>query len=408
MLLVYANTLEMKYLLNSLLLFFFLPTFGQGNIELCLSNNPVPSKCDFSYWRQTNYATRNAKSRLIKQFVSEYSKNDTLTISVSHVLKNFYSNQTIGITKNITYTSPDKKYTLNTNWKRKHGKYFQTAKREIFIDSLTKTTLDYKISQGKEVPFQKTIHQDSSDGVSFLRRVFIFENNTWQPKIIIEQEANKDNLIKVSHTYRIDTATKHWNLSDYSFIKYDEQCRIIYDSSFHYDGNNLRAVQLRKKIPSDTAFISESVSDRFDTIPHPEWAKNNRSRAVIHKWEEDTTYTVNAYYTFNDSLELFIPVNKRIFKTDTVSKTSIDTLFIWSKNEGKWFPQFKSNSYTDSLGVKHSLSCNFDIEKKEWDQGNIQESKMFCEWHLLFQKTYAWRGKKKKWVCYSFLDNVYK
>jgi len=81
-------------------------------------------------------------------------------------------------------------------------------------------------------------------------------------------------------------------------------------------------------------------------------------------------------------------------------------LFRWDKTESKWQYQFKSNSYTDSLEIKHSLSCNYDIGKKEWEQGNIQESKMFCDWHLLFQKTYAWRGDKRGWVCYSYLENI--
>lgn len=398
----------MKYALAVLLFFSLYIVSGQDIAKPCLANTPAPDKCNINYWKQTNYATRNGKSRLIKQYVSEYTKNDTVFTTVARVLRNFSAYPERGVTKNVTITSSDKKYTLITGWKKKQGKFVKISKREIFTDSLIKTTVDYKFEKGIELPFMKTIQRDSSDKVSFEKNRFFFRNNSWQPTTTLIQQLNQEQSIKVSYTYRIDSIFKDWHLTDYGFLKYDEQCRVIYDSSFHYDGNNLRSVSLRKKIPSDTAFITESIYERFDTIPHPEWAKNSRSRAVIHKWKEDTTYTVNTFYEFNDSLQLFIPVNQRRFKTDTINKTSIDTLFMWSKNESKWQYQFESHSYTDSLGVRHSLSRNYDIGKKEWEQGNIQESKMFCDWHLLFQKTYAWRGQKRGWVCYSYLDNVYK
>lgn len=398
----------MKYPLTTFLFLTLHTVSGQDTLKPCLAYTPPPDKCNFSYWKQTNYATRNGKSRLVKQYVSEVTKNDTVTTGISRVLREFYGPQKKGITKNVTLQTLDKKYLISTNWERKRGKFIETSKREVFSDSLLKTTIEYRFRNGKEIPFSKTVQNDSSDKVSFERTVSFFENGKWQPRIFLTQYANNVLSIKVSHTYRFDTLSKKWNLSDYTFLQYDEQCRIIYDSSFHYDGNYLRSVQLRKKIPSDTAFIMESISNRFDTIPHPEWAKNDRSRAIIRKWVKDSSYTVNTFYTFNDSLQLFIPDNQRISKADTLNKTSVDTLFRWDKTESKWQYQFKSNSYTDSLGIRHSLSCNYDIGKKEWEQGNIQEVKMFCDWHLQFQKTYAWRGDKRGWVCYSYLENVYK
>jgi len=398
----------MKYALTALLFLFLIAVSGQVTVKPCLADAPPPDTCYFSYWKQTNYATRNGKTRLLKQSVSEFTKSDTTSTQIIRVLRGEYGPQKKGVTKNVTLRTRDKKYLISTNWERKRGKFIETDKREVFSDSMLKTTIQYRVLNGKEIPFSKTAQKDSTDKVSFERTVSFFESDKWQPRIIIRQLADNEQLIKVSYTYRFDTLSKKWNLSDYTFIRYDEQCRIIYDSSFHYDGSYLRSIQLRKQIPSDTAFVTESIYNRFDTVPHPEWATNIRSRAVIRKWEKDTTYTANTFYTFNDSLQLFIPDNQRISKTDTVNKTSIDTLFRWDKTESKWQYQFKSNSYTDSLEIKHSLSCNYDIGKKEWEQGNIQESKMFCDWHLLFQKTYAWRGDKRGWVCYSYLENIYK
>lgn len=398
----------MKYILTTLIFLSFRVVLGQDTFKPCLAYTPTPDKCNFSYWKQTKYATRNGKSHLTKQFVTEYIKNDTATTHTFRVFREFYGPQKKGATKNVTLQTRDKKYLISTNWEKKRGKFIQTSKREIFSDSLLKTTIDYRLQKGKEVPFSKTVQKDSSDKVSFESTVSFFENGEWGPKIIIRQQANTEQGVKVSYTYRLDTLNKKWNLSNFSFLQYDEQCRIVYDSSFHYDGSNLRSVRLRKKIPSDTAFIMESISERFDTIPQPDWAKNNRSRTVVHKRKEDTTYTVSTYYIFNDSLQFFIPDNQKIFKTDTVNKISIDTMFIWNKNEGKWLPQFESHSYTDSLGIKYFLSRNFDFEKKEWKQDNILETKMFCDSHLLFQKAYSWHGDKKRWVCYSYLENVYK